>query len=270
VKIIVSHDIDHITAWEHKNMTIPKHIARSTIELLSAKATLKEYGLRLQELLENKWNNLEEIMAFNQQENIPATFFVGMENGLGLDYGLDHARKWTRAIRGCGFDVGVHGIAYQDQNKMQHEYDSMKNILGLADFGIRMHYLRGDSNTQKQLEQCGYLFDSTLREDSDPYRLTSMYEFPLHLMDGDIMYPNNERWMTLGVNELKEATARRIHFLEQSKIQYMTFLFHDRYFGDAFSAWKEWYIWSINRFKKLGFEFISYKDAIRELNEKMA
>ena len=270
MKIIVSHDIDHITAWEHKNMIIPKHIVRSSIELLTSTLTFKEYSLRIKELIENKWHNIEEIMSFNKRHHIPATFFIGMDNGLGLDYSFRNAEIWTKKIYQNGFDIGVHGIAYESQDKMKEEYEKMKELLNSSAFGIRMHYLRNSTNTQIQLEKCGYLFDTTLRKDINPYKLSTMYEFPLHIMDGDIMYPENERWMTMGIDELKELTIQRVNILKNTNIEYMTFLFHDRYFNNSFSIWKEWYMWSINYFESLGMPFISYSQAIKELDEKIS
>ena len=60
-------------------------------------------------------------------------------------------------------------------------------------------------------------------------------------------------------------TKDRIDNLISKDISYLTFLFHDRYFNDSFKIWKKWYIWSILYFEKLGYKFISYPDAIREI-----
>ena len=267
MKIIVSHDIDHLTAWEHKNMIIPKQMVRSSIELVTLKLTFKEYLLRFKELYINKWNNIEELIAFNKEHNIPATFFMGMSNGLGLDYDIKSARKWIKFIEEKGFDIGVHGIEYQDLSIMQEEYNRMKNILNHENFGIRMHYLRNNKETIVNLSRCGYIFDSTLYGDVNPYKFNEMYEFPLHIMDGDIMYADGKKWMSKTFEELQEMTKDRIDSLFSKKINYLTFLFHDRYFTNSFQVWKEWYIWSILYFEELGCEFISYKDAIRELSK---
>lgn len=53
-------------------------------------------------------------------------------------------------------------------------------------------------------------------------------------------------------------------------INYLTILFHDRYFNDAFKTWKDWYVWVINYLKGNRFMFINYRDAIKEMtnNEK--
>jgi len=267
MKVIVSHDIDHIRAWEHRNMMIPKHMIRSSIELITLNISLKEYILRIKELFVNKWHNLEDIVEFNLRHQIPATFFMGMNNGLGLDYNISDAKKWVNFLSEKGFDVGVHGIAYQNIVIMQEEYNLMKNILNHQNFGIRMHYLRNDESTIGKLASCGYLFDTTLQEDVNPYQVSSMYEFPLHIMDVDVMYKGGSKWMNKSVEELKMITKERIDFLITKKLEYMTLLFHDRYFTDSFKAWKEWYTWSIAYLKEQDCEFISYTDAMKEIKK---
>lgn len=56
---------------------------------------------------------------------------------------------------------------------------------------------------------------------------------------------------------------------EKGNINYLTILFHDRYFSNGFKSWKDWYIWCVNYFKNNAFDFISYRKAIQELEEKV-
>jgi hypothetical protein len=149
MKIIISHDVDHITVSEHfRDSIIPKFIIRSKIEFLTGKISFKQYFLRFKHLLQNKWQNINELMEFNLQNNIPATFFIGVNNGLGLNYSLKLSEKWIKKIIEKGFDCGVHGIAFQNQADIDIEYKIFREISGLDKFGIRMHYLRMDTNTQ--------------------------------------------------------------------------------------------------------------------------
>ena len=93
MKILLSHDVDHITVHEHwfKDLIIPKFYIRSVIELLNRKITFKEFLNRLADLTLNKWNGVDEVIAFNQSRNIKSTFFVGVNNGVGLSYELNQA-----------------------------------------------------------------------------------------------------------------------------------------------------------------------------------
>jgi len=99
MKIIISHDVDHITVWEHKkDLIIPKFIVRSSIELVIGKVRFTEYLLRFKELVENKYQNLQELMGFDKENKVPSSFFIAVKNGLGLSYSLDNAKYWTEKI----------------------------------------------------------------------------------------------------------------------------------------------------------------------------
>ena len=99
MKIIVSHDVDLITAWEHKtDPMIPKMVVRSSIEVAIGKIGLKEYVSRFSELLKNKLHNLEELMKFDKENKLSSTFFVGVNRGHGICYSLEESRYWIKKI----------------------------------------------------------------------------------------------------------------------------------------------------------------------------
>jgi len=104
MKIIIYHDIDHITVFEHKkDLIIPKFIIRSFIELGLGYISFSELGLRFRDILKNKWNNIEELMAFSIENNVPATFFIGVNNGRCLSYSLEDSKFWINKIKEKGF-----------------------------------------------------------------------------------------------------------------------------------------------------------------------
>jgi len=256
--------VDHITVWEHKDLIVPKFLIKSTIELLSGTIPFRDYILRYGDLIKNKWQNIEELIKFNTKNGIPSTFFLGVNNGVGLVYSLENAKIWANKIVSLGFDAGVHGIAYDNLQDMQKEYDTFKEISHLENFGIRMHYLRSDDKTVENLSKCGYLFDSTVYELKDPYKVGDMWEFPLHIMDGYEIF-QGKPWQYLKIEKIKDLTKRKIDLIDKKGLKYITILFHDRYFSESFSTWKEWYFFVIDYLKSNGIEFISYTDAIKEL-----
>ena len=74
MKIIVSHDVDHITAWEHwRDLVVPKALVRSSIELISGKIGLVEYFLRFREVALNKYQYLDELMRFDRENDVAST-----------------------------------------------------------------------------------------------------------------------------------------------------------------------------------------------------
>lgn len=268
MKVIISHDIDHITVTEHLTDTIiPKFIIRNNIEWLLGKISFKEFSLRLKNLFKNKWNNITELIDYDEKYDIPSTFFIGVNNGIGLNYCLDLSEKWIKKIIERGVDCGVHGIAYQEINAIKKEYETFKSISGLEHFGIRMHYLRNNAKTFQNLADAGYIFDSTYYGLKKFYKINNMIEFPLHIMDGYEL-DANKKWQSKTTKEAVKSTIDKINYAEKNNIEYLTILFHDRYFDDSFLSWKKWYIEITNYCKNQGYIFLNYKQAIQEIGKK--
>ncbi|MEI6747545.1 MAG: hypothetical protein ACOYMF_07080 [Bacteroidales bacterium] len=268
MKVIVSHDVDHLTFWEHKkDLIIPKFFIRNTVECLTGHISLAEAVARGGVIFSNRWHRLQEVMAFDKIEQIPASFFFGVNNGVGLTYNLHDAAIWIHNVIDEGFDVGVHGIDFQQLEDIQKEFSTFQSISGKKQFGIRMHYLRQSSETISHLNKAGYLFDSTVRAMESPYKSGGMWEFPLHIMDGDII-EHGKRYSSKSLKEAQDLTRSAIDQVYEKQIDYLTVLFHDRYFDDNFSVWKDWYLWIIEYLKSLKVEFVGYVQAVAELNNQ--
>ncbi len=265
MKIIVSHDVDHITFLEHKkDLIIPKLIVRNALELILRKISAKEYLCRFKDILQNRCNNIPRLMAYNRRHEIPSTFFIGVNRGMGLSYDLKLARQWINHIQGNGFDVGVHGISYEDTRAIEREFATFKQLSLLKDTGIRMHNLRLNDHTLGYLERTGYMFDSSINGHRDPFKIRNMWEFPLHIMDAHI-FCGKARWQKYNLSKAKRRTEAIIDSLIKGDIEYLTVLFHDCYFSDSFLSWKNWYIWLIYWARVNHLKFISYREAIKEL-----
>ena len=268
MKIIISHDVDHITAWEHKkDLIIPKFLARNMIELTSGAISGKECCLRFTSIFKNKWHNIEELIDFDRIESIPSTFFVAVDNALGLHYSLKNAELWIKKILQKRFDIGLHGIAFDNYEDIENEYNTFKKISKLNYFGIRMHYLRNNDNTLEYLNNAGYIFDSTLYKFQNPFKVGNIWEFPLCIMD-IYLFHKNSCWQNQTLEQVKDETKRKIDEVYKKNIKYFTVLFHSRSFNNSFISWKNWYIWVISYLKNNEFEFINYREAIRELEKE--
>lgn len=257
MKIIISHDIDHLSVKEHlfKDLIIPKYIFWSLLELSKGKISFRTFGHKISGLFkENGWNNLKELMDFDRRNGVNSTFFIGVNNAKGLIYSKEQARKAIELIKENGFDVGVHGICYDDSNGIKKEHDDFKSLSGMDKFGIRMHYLRMDDKTLDNLGSAGYLFDTTVLSNPSDYKVKNMTEVPFQIMDSNFFGP-------LENYTLEEAKKRTIEMIGDEK--YFSVLFHQRNFSDEFPDAKEWYIWLINYFKSRNFEFVSYKNYVQ-------
>ena len=268
MKIIISHDLDHLNVSEHFNdLIVPKFILRAKIELLTGKISIKEFLIRMSALFLLRWNRIDEIVAFNKLHNIPTTFFVGVNKGLGLNYSLKNAAIAIKKMQSLGCDVGVHGISYDNFDAVKNEFELFAKIIGHRNFGIRMHYLRTNADTLKHLSDAGYLFDATMHKFESTYHTFNFTEFPVHIMDG-WMINNHKSWQANNLQQALDESKRLIDQGVKNKVDYFSILFHDRYFTNGFRTWKSWYTQLMEYLIQNNFQFTDYKSALADIKEK--
>ena len=264
MKIIISHDVDHLNSLEHAfDLYFPKLAVRSVLELAKGKIGIGEIKKRTHKVFSNRWHNIIELTDFELKYKVPSTFFFGMANELSLAYSEKDAKPWIKYVLDRGFDAGVHGIAYENYDEIVKEREKFIKLSGLKEFGIRMHYLRKSTETLNLLERAGYSFDSTLYSGENPKKIDRMWEFPLILMDSCLYYKSRFNFRDL--ESIKTQTQAAIQQHSAMGRQYCCILLHDIYFCDGFEILKEWYIWLIKYLYREQIELISYKDAIQEL-----
>ena len=266
-KVIISHDVDHLFARDHwfRDLHYPKLWVRSTLELLKREITGKEWWLRCTSCFRKNRHNLDALMDFDEAHGIPSTFFFGMNQGLGMSYKPEEAAPVIKRVHERGFAVGVHGIEYRDPAGMKKEYDTFKQVTGIEPCGIRMHYVRFDENTFKKLSNIGYAFDTTEFDKQnngtrkDPYKVGTMWEFPLSIMDGYL--PNH-------FEKMRENTIHLLSECEKKKLEYVVLLFHDLYFCDDFHDLFHWYKWIVEWMKReKKYSFASFDEIIKTMEE---
>ena len=266
MKIIISHDVDHINVRDHifKDLILEKMFFRSILQILSGKISWQTCFNRMTMIFRRRMNRIVEVMEYDRRNRIPSTFFFGMRNGLGMSYSQEKAAIYIEMVKRNGFCVGVHGVDYKSQDKICEEHDLFKNISGLESFGIRNHYVRFDDETFSKMDRAGYCYDTTFfnkkkTEFLNPYKIGNMWEFPLHIMDGYVCEQGK-------LKEGLENTYKIIDEAEKRDVKFLTILFHDYQFDDGFDPQlKKWYINTIEYCKARGYEFVSYHDAIEEL-----
>lgn len=269
MKIIISHDVDHLYASDHifRDFVLEKLWIRSFIELCRRKISISVFFSRLDFLFHNRMHRIDELMEFDSLYGVPSTFFIGMANGLGMSYAAKSTIPVIERIQNHGFNVGVHGIDYQNYESMKTEHDLFKKISGMECFGIRNHYVRFDDHTFIKMDKAGYLFDSTWfnKEKTDirpPYKVGRMWEFPLHIMEGYLL---KNRTMEEGIGDVQSVIEKA----EADGMPYCIILFHDFYFNKScFPLEYHWYKWLIKYLVRKNYEFISYEDAVKELENR--
>ena len=268
MKIIISHDVDHLFAKEHffRDLIYPKLWVRSFIWFFKGKITLKEFFLRCIHCFKKDRHCIYSLMEFDKSYAVPSTFFFGMNQGLGMSYYPKEAKPVIKRVVEEGFSVGVHGIEYTDSSLIKKEYDTFISLMGFAPCGIRMHYVRFNDNSFEKVADAGYVFDTTEFDkqacgtQKNPYKVGDMWEFPLTIMDG---------YLTQNFNAAKEETLKMLAECQEKGIEYVTVLFHDYQFCDDYKDIKNWYEWLVKFISdNPKMTFISYEDAIRELESK--
>lgn len=265
MKIIVSHDVDHLYPSDHifKDLIFPKLWIRSSLELVKGEISFQVWYNRLISIFDKRLNRIPEIIVFDKKHNIPSVFFFGMDNILGMSYGKNTAAPWIKFVLENGFDAGLHGVEIENKTKMQKEYNDFKTKSNLNSFGIRTHYIRYNNNTFNKMSEIGYSFDTSEFnkreiELKSPYKIGKMWEFPLFIMDEYVMKNKLDVAKKQTIDALNEAV--------QKSLKYFTFLFHDYMFNDkTYPNHKAYYEWFVDYCRNQYLEFISYRDTIVEL-----
>ena len=265
MKVIISHDVDHLYGRDHwfRDLIYPKLWVRSLLSAFSGKISWKECGLRIRSCFQRERNRILEVMDFDEAHGVPSTFFFGMNQALGMSYRPEEAREMIRKVHERGFAAGVHGVVYNDSEGIRKEYDSFVRTAGFEPAGIRMHYVRTEEGTFEKEAAAGYVFDSSEFDKEKcgtvkaPYRVGKMWEFPLALMD---VYLTEDR------EAAREETVRRLAECRKAGLSYVTVLFHDPHFDEAYRAYRDWYVWFIESIAASAQDsFVSFEDAVREL-----
>ena len=265
MKVIVSHDVDHLFAKDHwfRDLIYPKMWVRTTLEFTKREITGKEWWLRNTSCFRKERHHLEELMCFDQEHGIPSSFFFGMRQGLGMSYKPEEAVQAIQMVKDHGFFAGVHGIEYQNAEGMLREFRTFTETVGEKPEGIRMHYVRFDENTFSNLSSIGYAFDTTEFDKQNcgtrknPYQIGSMWEFPLTIMDG---------YLPQQFGKAKQKTLEILQECRRKQLDYISVLFHDYQFCDDYKDIRDWYIWLIEYFSESSeYTFTSYREAIEQL-----
>lgn len=269
MKVIISHDVDHLSVREHnKDLIVPKFLIRSLLEWGTGAISIRTLMIRIKDLIDDNWSGMDEIIEFDKTHGVPSTFFFAMDKGIGLSYSISQAEFWIRNLIDNGFEVGVHGIEHNDEQKMKAEYEKFCKISGLTRFGIRMHYLRKNSKTISKLEKIGYLYDTTeYNMKLVPYfRVGELMEFPLTMMDGTLFF-GHSRIQRFSFQEAVDAMKRLIDdaILRDDESCIVNILFHPLYFSEAWPDWKRWYIWLIEYCKQNNMEFVNYGGMVHDI-----
>ncbi len=266
MRVVITHDVDHLSVWEHwKDLVIPKFLGLSAYEVILRRSSLGEFRHRLKEILKNGWDNVESLAKYDKKHGVSSAFYFAVNNGLGISYSPKQAGKKVSWLIENGFEVGVHGICFDDFECMKKERKTFESISGFDEFGIRMHYLRSSERTLPYLERLGYLYDSTEYSETlkQPYKVGEIVEIPLHIMDTYLFSPFFKGFT---LDEAVEYTENLLKRLGPDDV--FVVLFHQRHFSRSFFKWMEWYRWLVENLDDKGAEFVSPMEVAKWKSER--
>lgn len=254
MKIIVSHDVDHLYWSEHISDTfILKFYYNSLKWYIKGYIDYEEFKYKIKRIFRKELHRLNELVSFNNSFGVKSNFFIGLANGKGLNYSLRNAIVFISKLEELNQEVGIHGISYNDKNLMTKEFELLKQNLKSDIYGIRMHYLRNDSSTLNILNEIGYNFDSSEYGLKPEYKIGNMIEYPISIMESYL-------WRDAGFNydKMMDYTKKRVDEAVQKKLNYFIINFHDLHFDNSYLIFKKWYEKTIEYLKNNSFEFTNF------------
>lgn len=136
------------------------------------------------------------ILQLLKEESLPATFFIP-------GWVVDHHTDRVKEVRDAGYEIAHHGYSHQwaDAEHPEREcedfdraLETMDRLLQLRPRGYRPPAAEITENTLKMLADRGFLYDSNMLDDIQPYRhilsdgRRGPIELPTHWAIGDANY----------------------------------------------------------------------------------
>jgi hypothetical protein len=281
--VCLTHDVDHVGIRNHKfDHTIFGFLYRATIgsaiDFFKGEKTLKQVGVNWKAALslpfvhlgiaEDFWFQFDRYIEI--EKGLPSTFFVIPKKGEpGLDaggqrpakravsYDVDELAEILKKLEATGHEIGVHGIeAWRDGAKGREELEHISRLTGVAEPGVRMHWLFFDERSPAFLENAGFSYDSTVGyNETVGYRAgttqvfkllqtTQLLELPMHVMDTALFYPS---YLNLSSKEAEEM----VFSLVENMVRFggvLTVNWHDRSIAPE-RLWDGFYIWLLTELK---------------------
>jgi len=264
LRIIVSHDIDHLFWHDHLFDTWWPGLYLRTIRQI-VRGDIK-YTVALRRLVTGKTlHNIPALCDYLVENEIKSTFFIGTGKGLNLSYSYKKAGPILDLIIKSGFEVGLHAIAYNDINRLTEEVKRFVEIAGFEPEGVRTHYLRFDQSTHEVMSQSGFKFDSSEYKVDHPQLRHNLWSVPISMMDVRVVQVNDEK----NLQAAKKRTFEILKSAHEAEIPFLVINFHDYFFSSAYPWHMAWFKWLISELKTEKYEFISFKDAVAILNAEM-
>jgi hypothetical protein len=293
----LTHDVDHPFLTKHKwDHTTLGFLYRATAgslvnffrrrlsfgEMLQNWAAALKLPLVHLGLAQDFWSNFGD--SYLKLENgLPSTFFLipfkdrpgktasGSAPAMrAAPYGAEDLADTVKKLTNAGCEVGLHGIdAWIDPKNGREELNEIRQLTGVNEIGVRMHWLYNDQKSPSCLEAAGATYDSTSGYNGaigyragttqvfKPLDTREFLELPLHAMDTSMFYPSH-----LGLSP-KQAARVLQPIVENAALTggTLTVNWHDRSIAPE-RLWEPTYRNLIDDMKKRGAWFATASQAV--------
>ncbi|HXC36322.1 MAG TPA: hypothetical protein VNV43_10635 [Candidatus Acidoferrales bacterium] len=300
----LTHDMDHIGIRNHKlDHTILGFFYRATVgsvvDVCRGKKNLRQMiinwvaALKLplvhMGLAGDFWSQPDRYGEIEKEAN--STFFVIPKKGEpGLDargnrqgrraasYDAAEHLDLLRKLQVAGNEIGLHGIdAWRDCTSGRQEQEIICRLTGVAETGVRMHWLFFNEESPSVLEAAGFSYDSTVGYNQTigyragatqvfkPMNATKLLELPMHVMDTALFYPN---YLNLTPGQAQEA----IRPLIENAVRFggaLTVNWHDRSVAPE-RLWDSSYAQLLDELRSAGACFLTAGQAVSWFRKRRA
>jgi hypothetical protein len=207
---------------------------------------------------------------------IPTKGYAGRDrNGIehpkrAASYAAADLRSSISFLQNEGREVGLHGIdSWCDASKGAQERQAVSELTGEGEIGVRMHWLYYDRQTPSNLEQVGYVYDSSVGYNDTigfragttqvfrPPGVSSLLELPLHIMDTALFYSD---YLDLKPGEATDMLCQMVSQTQRFG-GVLTINWHDRSLAPE-RLWGEVYQNAIARLTDAGAWFATCREAV--------
>lgn len=175
-------------------------------------------------------------------------------------YGASDIAEELRRLLSRGHEIGLHGIdAWHDTSKGREELAEIRQVTGVQEIGVRMHWLYFNKESPSVLESLGVDYDSTVGYNDvigyragtvqvyQPFGMVRLLELPLHIMDTALFSYHRQR--------LSAPEARKqVQAIIDNAIQLggvITINWHDRSIAPE-RLWQDFYVTLLCELKRQG------------------
>lgn len=255
MKIIVSHDVDHLRAKEH---LLDRYWPGMLVKSLCALA--QQEDARITRRFRLRLENLQDLRAYNRANGISETYFFATRKGLSLSYSHKAVGPFASWLRREGVEIGLHGQSPDSLQALMEEKERLSAVGAGVPRGIRNHYLRKTSRSLGIMGAAGFTYDSTYMQLTRPFKQDGIWEIPISIMDVTVLSPTYNDSV-----KVWDRTLHIIHEAEKRRIPYFVINFHDVYFCDGWRNHRDWYERLIQFFSDGRYPFSGFLAAVDEL-----